>query len=701
MVTRRVFSTKSIILGLFFSAFLTGALESSPSPADLTLIRRLEANTDFSHKVGMATARGWALDHKRNHPGYALVGPREPILLEPGYYRATFVLRRGHYPNKGFLNRTYGVARIELWDATAKEMINERELQRSDFPSSSAFEHRWMNFSMENRTGHLIEPRVYWLGLANMEVEAVLIERFPDVSGKDLEEKALRLGELQEKEFLENGFVVVRKPDGSAGDIGDAMTYTGLYAASLAWKYGVTRNELTLQALENTINQMHNGIKGSSDEPLITRFVDDHGNPHYDSPSKDVYTSFFLAYSAAYPLIQNEALKKQMRLDVQYIGDRFLQDNLTIKGGPETLVSLTPYFTEAEVRNGIRKMIKDKKTKKQIVKGLKQARKMAPFVELWPGIKQTIKYIEKGDEDKIFGAVVPTLNGIAGVVERARDILREQHRTDLFPIRFRYKEYPGKQLEAMLTETLKKFPPKKSGRRFDRLVDLPILSSNALLSLHIVRTAGSISQKSEFFEYYKTNLYTQDALLKCALDWFGMEEELLRLTAGNAVADRERRGYLSALALFNLIQLEKNPEVLKRYKQIFDVYWRHNRNEDNPMSVAFQNICSLTPPTGAAAIMRALQQYPEDRMGYGDGYWSKHAAEVAKEAGGMSGEENSREPVPISLRPKDSFLWQRNARRLNGDSQIKYPATDYLFVYWLSRYYGILPEPEKAPTVKP
>jgi hypothetical protein len=694
-----VLSMEKALLPLLFVSVLAGASMASIPPSDAVPVKRLHAGSDFGHLVGIGGSRGWVLDHKRDHPGYALSGLHEPLLLEPGLYRAVFILRRGHYPNKGFLNKTYGVVRLELWDLTDNELINQRELQRADFSSPIRFETRWMDFSMENRAGHRIEPRVFWLGLANTEIEAVQIERYPDVSTKAIEEKAYRLGELQEKTFLENGFVVSRNPDGSPDELGDAVTYTGLYAASLAWKYGATKSELTLQALENAIEQLHNAVKGTPDDPIITRFVDESGTPLFQSPSKDVYTAFFLAYSAAYPHIQNPALKKQMRMDVERLGNRFLQDRLTIRGGTGALISLTPYFTEDEVRHGISKLMTDKKMKRNIVKGLKQARRLAPFAELWPGIKLTIKAIEKNDAEKIYQMVVPTLNGVGDVMERSRDLLREQYRSDLFLIRFHHREYPGKQLETLLTNVLKRFPRGKSGKRFERLSDLPILSSNALLSLHIVRTAAAITQKPQFTEYYRNNLYTQDALLKCALDWYGMEEEVLRLTAGNAVADQERRGYLSALSLFNLIQLETNPEVKASYKKLFDVHWSHYRNEDNPMSMALQNVSSNGKPLGSAAILRALNLYPEDRNGFGDEHWKDDGEKIADELGGGSFEDHSREPLPISVRPKDCFLWQRNARRLSGDHARAYPATDFLFVYWFCRYYGIIPAAPQPPTV--
>jgi len=81
-------------------------------------------------------------------------------------------------------------------------------------------------------------------------------------------------------------------------------------------------------------------------------------------------------------------------------------------------------------------------------------------------------------------------------------------------------------------------------------------------------------------------------------------------------------------------------------------------------------------------------------MGFGDDYWKENGKKIAERLGGGEVNGFSREPLPISHRPKDSFLWQRNPRRLEGDHEVRYPGTDFLFVYWLCRYNGIIPPDE-------
>ena len=95
--------------------------------------------------------------------------------------------------------------------------------------------------------------------------------------------------------------------------------------------------------------------------------------------------------------------------------------------------------------------------------------------------------------------------------------------------------------------------------------------------------------------------------------------------------------------------------------------------------------------------MRALDLFPEDGKGFGKKYWDANGSKVADLVAGGEIDGYAREPLPVSHRPKDSFLWQRNARRLKGDESKTYPGTDYLFVYWFGRYHGIIPAPSPEP----
>ncbi len=674
----------------------------APAPETRTVVS-LRPIDDGERTIGQAGSHGVEADYRRDKPGYVLGHLKNPLMLEPGLYRATLSLRRGSYPSRGLLIKTYGLFSVEIWDITTKERLVQRELQISDFPKPNQYERRWVEFSMNGRAGHAIEPRVRWLGLANGELGTIDIERYPDVDAALLEAKAVRFGNLQTAEYLENGFVVSRNENGSADETGDATTYTGYWVASLAWKYSVTKDAFTYQALENGIATLHKTIKGTDDEPLLTRYVDGDGTPFPKIPSKDVYNSFFLAYAAAYPHISNPALRDQMKSDIDRLANKFLRDSLRIKSGSTMCFGLTPYFTDEEIKDGIEKILSNKKNLKKFIHVLKTSKRVVPVGDLWPGMTRVIRALENRDEAKLLALALPTANGAFLILERVREVLREQYRKDLLPVRLPNPEYPGIRLANDITDILHHFPKNDDGNRLERLSDLKVLASNALIALNIVKTAAIITGKHEYIDYYRENLYSQDALLQTALDWLGKEDDLTALVAGNPTADTERRGYLGTLALLNLWETETNPAIKDSYRELIARTREQYRHDDNPLMEELY--CALDDKTAPAKIpeqvLRDLSQYPEDRTGFGLAYWQKNGEEIAeKMGGGQNGSEHASEPLPVSQRPKDSFLWQRNARQLHGDAQKRYPATDYLFVYWYARKHGIIAAPEVPSTAK-
>jgi len=340
--------------------------------------------------------------------------------------------------------------------------------------------------------------------------------------------------------------------------------------------------------------------------------------------------------------------------DMEKLTYNFLDDDLGLRAGGEKLMSLAPYFTESEIRHGINKALSNTRRYNKILEGFKKARRYVPIYELWPGMKKVIKAFKEKNEDRLIDFVLPTMNGLAGIVERARDLLQETYREDLLFRRNPNPAHSGVQLEKLLDEFLKKLPRGRKGRRFEKLSDLRILASNALISLHLVRTAQVITNNIQFEEYYNTNLYSQDKLLETALNWYGIEDQLLILTSGNPAADRDRRGYLSALALTNLIQLETNPAKKASYQNLLRRWCKSYRHEDNPMAEA---LYFLVEKEGhqmrTGLILRGLELYPENQTGFGKDYWKEKGDYIGKTLGGGVHRGYAREPLPISHRPKD------------------------------------------------
>ncbi|MBV9080417.1 MAG: hypothetical protein JO102_04775, partial [Elusimicrobia bacterium] len=427
---------------LLTAAAPAGALPIPDDPP-VEKVRAIPA-AEFDHSTGRDGGHGWETDHRLHRPGYALLRPRDPLLLEPGIYRAVFEVRRGKYPDSGFLHSAFGVFRLELWDATDRRLIGSRELQVCDFPSPNSFEGRSLTFSMQGRTGHIVEPRVYWPGLVNGEAGEVTIERLPIAPPSALEEKARRLAERIRREHLENGFVVSRKAGGEPDELGDAVTYTGLYATALAWKLSVAKDAYTEESLENAMEALHSAVKGTPEEPIITRFVAADGNPHPKSPSRDVYTSFFLACAAAYPVLESPSLRAQIRLDVDRIATRLLTENWVVRGAGHPLVNLGPHFTADEVRDGISKLAHDPNAAKSALRVLRRVQHFVPFYDLWPGVKDVMTALEKRDDKKLTEVVVPAANGVFFLADEVIRILRTDAHDDIDDRRVRSADLPAK-----------------------------------------------------------------------------------------------------------------------------------------------------------------------------------------------------------------------------------------------------------------
>jgi len=67
--------------------------------------------------------------------------------------------------------------------------------------------------------------------------------------------------------------------------------------------------------------------------------------------------------------------------------------------------------------------------------------------------------------------------------------------------------------------------------------------------------------------------------------------------------------------------------------------------------------------------------------------WVDRRAEFA-----ACGENRACDPLPVPLRVRTDFLWQRSPFQLSGGGPglIEGPGIDYLLPYWMARYYGIL-----------
>ena len=215
---------------------------------------------------------------------------------------------------------------------------------------------------------------------------------------------------------------------------------------------------------------------------------------------------------------------------------------------------------------------------------------------------------------------------------------------------------------------------------------LKIRPSEALLALHIIKVAAELSPKPNRFDrYYQENLWKEKSLLKTALTWCQMDEDFIGAVLGEAYANANRTSssHLPFLALYDLVELEKDPYLQFQYKTLFERQFAPMRSDGNAMLQAMDNRMGLAPSQWGL-ILWSLTHYPMDRVGRGDAYWQSHHAELVNAFGEIG--DRTREPLPLDLRPREAFIWQRRSRSIRGDQKDwLYPPRDFLFDYGLGQ----------------
>src|SRR5258706_404492 len=131
----------------------------SPSP-----YRIYPGNHAFIHKTGQHSAYGWDAHFRIHRPGYMVSGLQnggESLPIGTYRYDFYFALRPGHLAS--LLSSANDVVRLEVADASTKDVLLTRTFQTVDFPNlRKKLAVKSVTFSTWGRAGHLFEPRVYW-----------------------------------------------------------------------------------------------------------------------------------------------------------------------------------------------------------------------------------------------------------------------------------------------------------------------------------------------------------------------------------------------------------------------------------------------------------------------------------------------------------------------------------------------------------
>lgn len=291
-----------------------------------------------------------------------------------------------------------------------------------------------------------------------------------------------------------------------------------------------------------------------------------------------------------------------------------------------------------------------------------------------------MKHLKRQDFDAVHRDMVPFLNGALRALEQ---IQRNVHKS---AIQWRWKDAPYQKLDLLLLQMIKQLTvPSRAAIR--KPEELKFLSSQSIHALHFLKVAGlSVPRPNNYARTYKDNLWQNEALLKTAQEWNGMDENLIAAVTGHtqAAVMRGNSNHLSFLALFNLYQKERNAGIRAIYRNLFEQQYLPQQAEYNAMLHIMQPIFQLGPEQTGLGLW-ALSIYPESRRGRGEVYWQSIRKQRFQRYGGeVSGK--ARDPIAVDELQRDSFIWQRSARSMRGDDANKfYPPLDYLFVYWMAR----------------
>ncbi len=645
-------------------------------------------NHAFIHQTGAKDPIGWGAYFRHHRPGYLVRGLKNggEKLREGNYrYEFSFARRVGHFSS--VLSQANNVIRLEVYDATSREILTERTFSLSDFsaPHKTALR-KTLAFTTIGRDGHLIEPRVYWTGMAGIALQKVTRAALETPSLFALADKTELFAQQMQSDFLDRGYVIVRKADGSIADQGDAAIWTGIYAASLAMRYKTTQNPEALRHLETSLWALHRLYSAAPLPGTLVRYVEAEETPLKQAASKDTYTGFFYGVAQGLPYVKDAKLRDVLRNDLKNLADHFLAHDLSFQSAYGHPLSLNSSLTQAMMMEAMDDLQNKPSLRRKwagillIVRGYFWMHGQKPPA----GFKRAVFLLKKNDMKGLERESIGILNDVrAGLKKLQKNI----HRSALRGSREGLTDTPYMKLDLILLRVLNNFDISTEGRPFAALGDIKIFPSQSIHALHFIKVAAEAFPKPNPYDtYYRANLYEGKALLRTAIQWYQIDEDLLGAVSGETESNtlRTSSSHLGYVALHDLILLEKDPVLRFKYQKLFEARYRPMRTDGNAMIDAMHAAVGLSTRQLGLAWW-SLGRYPVDRRGKGAEFWQQHKEELVAAFGGLS-HRQARDPLPPDLRPRDAFIWQRSARSIYGDEKDwRYPPLDYLFAYWLAR----------------
>ena len=128
-----------------------------------------EAETALAHVVGRMDQEGWSASTSLDEVGHLAYGPYAENWTS-GAKRAVFRMLLDVVTDQPEI-----VATIDIFDATANEIVASREVLRSDFIAPFTYRNIHLDFDMVGRDGHRMETRLYWHDISYLRLDRVTV----------------------------------------------------------------------------------------------------------------------------------------------------------------------------------------------------------------------------------------------------------------------------------------------------------------------------------------------------------------------------------------------------------------------------------------------------------------------------------------------------------------------------------------------
>lgn len=221
---------------------------------------------------------------------------------------------------------------------------------------------------------------------------------------------------------------------------------------------------------------------------------------------------------------------------------------------------------------------------------------------------------------------------------------------------------------------------------------------NALLALHIIKTAATLSGDESLEDYYYVELLGHRDFLKIMRETLG----LLFLPP----IDNNSNHNMAMTAIYTLLRFETDPDLRAAYEEILEALWDHGGRK--PLRERRQSLFNLiyagtrregVDPTALEEGLQTLREFVPPP------YWNAAVVNCTQEeiddndCVDLEGnpmpleywndryEWQSVQPVPKRLRPPSNFEWRSDPYAFNGGGGDRLnPGGDFLGAYWLGRF---------------